>query len=87
MIRRDQGCVPRQLNVILDWSGEAEQPAPTGNRQPLHAEFAASSFHLEMDGWLAHVSSAILPLLSCGTASPGFAEVATGHAFIQCVGG
>jgi eukaryotic-like serine/threonine-protein kinase len=32
MIRRDQGSVPRQLNVILNWSGEAEQPAPTGNK-------------------------------------------------------
>jgi len=30
MIRRDEGSVPRQLNVILNWSGEAERPAPTG---------------------------------------------------------
>jgi hypothetical protein len=32
MIRRDEGSVPRQLNVILNWTGEAERPAPTGNR-------------------------------------------------------
>jgi Tol biopolymer transport system component len=32
MIRRDEGSVPRQLNVILNWSGEAERPAPAGNK-------------------------------------------------------
>ena len=32
MIRRDEGSVPRQLNVILNWSGEMERPAPTGNK-------------------------------------------------------
>jgi Tol biopolymer transport system component len=31
MIRRDEGSVPRQLNVILNWSGEADPPAPAGN--------------------------------------------------------
>ena len=32
MIRRDEGSVPRQLNVILNWSDEGERPAPAGNR-------------------------------------------------------
>ena len=32
MIQRDPGSVPRQLNVILNWSGKAEQPAPAGNK-------------------------------------------------------
>jgi eukaryotic-like serine/threonine-protein kinase len=32
MIQRDPGSVPRQLNVILNWSGEAERPAPAGNK-------------------------------------------------------
>jgi Tol biopolymer transport system component len=32
MIRRDEGSVPRQLNVILNWSGEAERSSPTGNK-------------------------------------------------------
>ena len=32
MIRRDEGSVPRQLNVILNWSGEPERSAPTGNK-------------------------------------------------------
>jgi hypothetical protein len=30
MIRRDEGSVPRQLNVILNWSGEADRSAPAG---------------------------------------------------------
>ena len=32
MIQRDSGSVPRQLNVTLNWSGEAERPAPTANK-------------------------------------------------------
>jgi len=32
MIQRDPGSVPRQLNVILNWSGKAEQPAPDRNK-------------------------------------------------------
>ena len=32
MIQRDPGSVPRQLNVILNWSGEAERPAPDRNK-------------------------------------------------------
>jgi Tol biopolymer transport system component/DNA-binding winged helix-turn-helix (wHTH) protein len=32
MIRRDQGSVPRQLNVILNWSAEGDRPAPAGNK-------------------------------------------------------
>jgi Tol biopolymer transport system component/predicted Ser/Thr protein kinase len=32
MIQRDPGSVPRQLNVILNWSGNAEQPAPDRNK-------------------------------------------------------
>jgi Tol biopolymer transport system component len=32
MIRRDEGSVPRQLNVILDWSGENERPPPAGRQ-------------------------------------------------------
>ncbi len=32
MIQRDPGSVPRQLNVILNWSGNAEQPAPARNK-------------------------------------------------------
>jgi len=30
MIQRDPGSVPRQLNVILNWSGELDRPPPTG---------------------------------------------------------
>ena len=30
MIQRDPGSVPRQLNVILNWSEELDQPAPAG---------------------------------------------------------
>ncbi len=30
MIQRDPGSVPRQLNVILNWSDELDQPAPAG---------------------------------------------------------
>ena len=30
MIRRDEGSVPRQLNVILNWSDEGDRPAPVG---------------------------------------------------------
>jgi Tol biopolymer transport system component len=32
MIRRDDGSVPRQLNVILNWSGEAERSTPALNQ-------------------------------------------------------
>jgi Tol biopolymer transport system component len=32
MIRRDPGSVPRQLNVILNWSAEPDRPAPAGNK-------------------------------------------------------
>ncbi len=32
MIQRDSGSVPRQLNVILNWSGKAERLAPTRNK-------------------------------------------------------
>jgi eukaryotic-like serine/threonine-protein kinase len=32
MIRRDEGSVPRQLNVILNWSGETERMVPTGDK-------------------------------------------------------
>jgi eukaryotic-like serine/threonine-protein kinase len=32
MIQRDPGSVPRQLNVILNWSAEADRPAPAENR-------------------------------------------------------
>jgi serine/threonine protein kinase len=32
MIRRDEGSVPRQLNVILNWSDEFDQPALTGTK-------------------------------------------------------
>jgi eukaryotic-like serine/threonine-protein kinase len=32
MIQRDPGSVPRQLNVILNWSGKAERPAPDRNK-------------------------------------------------------
>jgi eukaryotic-like serine/threonine-protein kinase len=32
MIRRDEGSVPRQLNVILNWSGETERMVPAGNK-------------------------------------------------------
>jgi len=32
MIQRDPGSVPRQLNVILNWSAELDRPAPAGNR-------------------------------------------------------
>jgi eukaryotic-like serine/threonine-protein kinase len=30
MIQRDPGSVPRQLNVILNWSGGLDQPSPAG---------------------------------------------------------
>jgi serine/threonine protein kinase len=32
MIRRDPGSVPRQLNVILNWSEELKQTVPTGKK-------------------------------------------------------
>jgi hypothetical protein len=32
MIHRDPGSVPRQLNVILNWSGESERSAAAGNK-------------------------------------------------------
>jgi hypothetical protein len=32
MIQRDPGSVPRQLNVILNWSGEFDRPAPDARR-------------------------------------------------------
>jgi Tol biopolymer transport system component len=32
LIQRDPGSVPRQLNVILDWSDAAGRPAPGGRR-------------------------------------------------------
>jgi Tol biopolymer transport system component len=32
MIRRDEGSVPHQLNVILNWSDEPDQLSPTGNK-------------------------------------------------------
>lgn len=32
MIRRDEGSSPRQLNVILNWSGEAERSTAAGNQ-------------------------------------------------------
>jgi Tol biopolymer transport system component len=32
MIQRDPGSVPRQLNVILNWSAEPDRPAPAGNK-------------------------------------------------------
>jgi Tol biopolymer transport system component len=32
MIRRDEGSVPNQLNVILNWSDESDQPSPAGNK-------------------------------------------------------
>jgi hypothetical protein len=32
MIRRDEGSVPRQLNVILNWSGEDDRPSPAASR-------------------------------------------------------
>ncbi|MBI1791187.1 MAG: PD40 domain-containing protein, partial [Acidobacteria bacterium] len=32
MIRRDEGSVPRQLNVILNWSGELDRSTPPGNK-------------------------------------------------------
>jgi Tol biopolymer transport system component len=32
MIQRDPGSVPRQLNVILNWSDELERPAPAGDK-------------------------------------------------------
>ena len=32
MIRRDPGSVPRQLNVILNWSDAADRPAADGRR-------------------------------------------------------
>ena len=32
MIRRDPGSVPRQLDVILNWSDELDRLVPTGKR-------------------------------------------------------
>ena len=32
MIRRDPGSVPRQLNVILNWSYEVSRSASAGNQ-------------------------------------------------------
>jgi Tol biopolymer transport system component len=32
MIRRDEGSVPRQLNVILNWSDESDHPGPAANK-------------------------------------------------------
>jgi eukaryotic-like serine/threonine-protein kinase len=32
MIRRDEGSVPRQLNVILNWSDEPDRPSTAGNK-------------------------------------------------------
>src|ERR1017187_7093638 len=32
MIRRDEGSAPHQLNVILNWSGEAERSTAAGNK-------------------------------------------------------
>jgi hypothetical protein len=32
MTRRDEGSVPRQPNVILNWSGEGERAVPEGNK-------------------------------------------------------
>jgi serine/threonine protein kinase len=32
MIRRDEGSAPHQLNVILNWSGEAERSTAAGNQ-------------------------------------------------------
>ena len=32
MIRRDAGSVPRQLNVILNWSDELDRLVPIGKR-------------------------------------------------------
>ena len=32
MIRRDEGSAPHQLNVILNWTGEAERSTAPGNR-------------------------------------------------------
>jgi serine/threonine protein kinase len=32
MIQRDPGSVPRQLNVILNWSDEPDRQAPAGNK-------------------------------------------------------
>jgi serine/threonine-protein kinase len=32
MIQRDPGSVPRQLNVILNWSDELDRPTPAGNK-------------------------------------------------------
>jgi hypothetical protein len=32
MIRRDEGSSPHQLNVILNWSGEAERSTAAGNQ-------------------------------------------------------
>ena len=33
MIRRDEGSVPRQLNVILNWSGALERSVADGPRE------------------------------------------------------
>jgi hypothetical protein len=33
MIHRGPGSVPRQLNVILNWSGALERSAPDGRRE------------------------------------------------------
>jgi serine/threonine protein kinase len=32
MIQRDPGSVPRQLNVILNWSSALDRPVPDGRR-------------------------------------------------------
>jgi hypothetical protein len=32
MIRRDEGSVPHQLNVILNWSDEPDQPSLAENK-------------------------------------------------------
>jgi hypothetical protein len=32
MIQRDPGSVPRQLNVILNWSDELDRPASAENK-------------------------------------------------------
>jgi eukaryotic-like serine/threonine-protein kinase len=32
MIRRDEGSIPDRLNVMLNWSGDDDRPAPAGSR-------------------------------------------------------
>jgi eukaryotic-like serine/threonine-protein kinase len=32
MIRRDEGSIPNRLNVMLNWSGDDDRPAPPGSR-------------------------------------------------------